>query len=61
MPRLRTGTCMHRPSFLESPEESPEGLEGPETAGPLDNEARPEKAELTDEDLEKLSGVVKGG
>jgi hypothetical protein len=26
-----------------------------------DNEARPEKAKLSDEDLEKLSGGAKGG
>jgi hypothetical protein len=28
---------------------------------PPDDQARPEKAELTDEDLEKLSGGVTGG
>jgi hypothetical protein len=28
---------------------------------PPDNQARPEKAELTDEDLEKLSGGVTAG
>jgi hypothetical protein len=28
---------------------------------PPDNQARPEKAELSDEDLEKLSGGVTGG
>jgi hypothetical protein len=28
---------------------------------PPDNQARPEEAELTDEDLEKLSGGVIGG
>ncbi len=28
---------------------------------PPDNQARPEKAEISDEDLEKLSGGAKGG